>query len=415
MSFNDPEQLVLKAVRQKEVSKKQSVLQKLFAVWFDAFVYNQIWEDPRVDLQALKLNETSRVLTISSGGCNALNYLIESPQKVTAVDLNRHHIYLLRLKQAALKYLPAHEDFFAFFGFGKQEKNVANYEKYISPNLDEATRKFWEGNSFFGKLTHRRRINFFKKGGLYENSRNGYFLRFFHKFSRVLGCKPDELLKAETPHQQEELYQKYIAPFFDSFLIQMIGKMPVTMFGLGIPPQQYEELKKDLADGGTLIDVYKERAHRLAVEYPIYENYFAWQAFARKYDTENRIAVPEYLKRENYEVLKQNADKLETKIGSVTEVIKNSPDETFNRFVFLDAQDWMNAEMMTELWSAIHEKSEPEARVIFRTAGANSPIEKNLPADLSRKFHYEKDFSKQLFKQDRASIYGGFHLYILNK
>ncbi len=55
MSSNDSEQLVLKAVRQKEVSKKQSVLQKLFAVWFDAFVYNQIWEDPRVDLQALEL------------------------------------------------------------------------------------------------------------------------------------------------------------------------------------------------------------------------------------------------------------------------------------------------------------------------------------------------------------------------
>ncbi len=74
----------------------------------------------------------------------------------------------------------------------------------------------------------------------------------------------------------------------------------------------------------------------------------------------------------------------------------------------------MNAETMTDLWSAIAKKSETGARVIFRTAGATSPIEKNLPADLSAKFQYQKDFSKQLFKQDRASIYGGFHLYILN-
>ena len=49
-------------------------LQRLFAVWFDAFVYNQIWEDPRVDLEALELDGDSRVLTISSGGCNAMNY-----------------------------------------------------------------------------------------------------------------------------------------------------------------------------------------------------------------------------------------------------------------------------------------------------------------------------------------------------
>lgn len=407
------QQLVLGAVKQKNASKKQGVLQKLFAVWFDAFVYNQIWEDPRVDLQALKLYENSRVLTISSGGCNALNYLLESPQSVTAVDLNRHHIYLLNLKIAALKFLPAYEDFFAFFGYGKSEKTIENYQKFIAPNLDRNTRKFWESSSLIGRITHGRRINFFKKGGLYEHSRNGYFLRFFHKFSRLLGCRPEEVLKAKTPEEQEKLYEKYIDPFFDSLFIKTVGKLPVTMFGLGIPPQQYDELKKDLGEGGNIIDVYRERAKRLAVDYPIYENYFAWQAFARKYDTENRRAVPEYLKAENYARLKENAGKIGTKIGSITEELKNQPKNSFNRFIFLDAQDWMNAETMTELWQAIAERSESGARIIFRTAGASSPIETNLPENLREKFVYEKEFSRELFKQDRASIYGGFHLYVL--
>src|SRR5688572_7684824 len=104
------------AVQTESLSSKQGVLQKLFAVWFDAFVYNQIWEDPRVDIEALQLDGSSRVLTISSGGCNALNYLLESPESVTAVDLNRHHIYLLNLKIAALKHLPDYDSFFAFFG-----------------------------------------------------------------------------------------------------------------------------------------------------------------------------------------------------------------------------------------------------------------------------------------------------------
>jgi S-adenosylmethionine-diacylglycerol 3-amino-3-carboxypropyl transferase len=405
--------LVRGAVQQKNASKKQSVLQKLFAVWFDAFVYNQIWEDPRVDLQALKLDENSRVLTISSGGCNALNYLLANPQSVTAVDLNRHHIFLLNLKIAALKFLPSYEDFFAFFGYGKSDRTVESYEKFIAPKLDRETRKFWESSSLLGKITHRRRINFFRKGGLYEHSRNGYFLRFFHKFSRLLGCRPEEVLRARNADEQEKLYDQYIAPFFDSFVIKAIGKMPVTMFGLGIPPQQYDELKKDLDENANLIDIYRTRTKRLAVSYPIYENYFAWQAFARKYDTQNRQAVPEYLKAENYETLKQNAEKISTKIGSVTDEIKNQPESAFNRFVFLDAQDWMNAEMMTALWSAIAEKSESGSRIIFRTAGAASPVETNLPANLREKFVYEEDLSKELFKQDRASIYGGFHLYIL--
>ena len=411
--MNSKETSLQSAVQFENTASKQGFLQKLFAVWFDAFVYNQIWEDPRVDLQALKLDENSRIITISSGGCNALNYLVAKPESVTAVDLNRHHIFLLRLKLAALEYLPTYEDFFAFFGFGKHESNTENYEKYIAPKLDAETKKFWESNGFVGKILHGKRINYFSRGGLYEHSRNGYFLRFFHKFSRLLGCKPDEILKAKTPAEQEKLYERYIAPFFDSFLIQTVGKMPVTMFGLGIPPQQYEELKKDLADGGSVIDIYKERAKRLAVDYPIVDNYFAWQALGRKYDTENRRALPEYLKEENYADLKTNVSRVSAKIGSVTEEIKNNPHGTFNRFVFLDAQDWMTPEILTDLWTTISEKGSKDSKIIFRTAGANSPLTTALPQDLQAKFIYEEEWSKELFKQDRASIYGGFHLYVL--
>ena len=407
------EQLVLDAVKQKDVSKGQSILQKLFAVWFDAFVYNQIWEDPQVDVQALQLNENSRILTISSGGCNALNYLLETPESITAVDLNRHHIYLLNLKIAALKFLPSHTSFFNFFGFGKNAGNVEDYQKYIAPHLDSETKKFWENNTFFGSLLHGKRIDFFQNGGLYEHSRNGYFLRFFHRAAHLFGGKPEEILKAQTVPEQEYLFQKHIAPFFDNFFIKFVGKLPVTMFGLGVPPQQYEELKKDLREGVNIIDIYKERTKRLAVGFPIDDNYFAWQAFARKYDTENRRAIPDYLRVENFEKLKANAGKIITKIGSVTEEIGQNPKNTFNRFIFLDAQDWMNAETLTELWTAIAEKGEKGARIIFRTASAFSPIETNLPKQLRERFDYEEDFSKELFKQDRASIYGGFHLYIL--
>jgi len=238
-------------------------------------------------------------------------------------------------------------------------------------------------------------------------------LRFFHKFSRLFGCRPEEMIKAKTLEEQEKLYAKYVEPFFNNFAIKAIGRLPVTMFGLGIPPQQYDELKKDLAEGKTIIDVYRERAKRLACDFPISENYFAWQAFARRYDTEGRIAVPKYLKSENYEALKAVAEKLRTKIGSATDEISQNPRNTFNRFVLLDAQDWMNAEAMTELWSALAEKAESGSRIIFRTASAFSPVETNLPPVLRSKFLYEKELSASLFKQDRASIYGGFHLYIL--
>ena len=401
------------AVQNESISSKQGLLQRLFAVWFDAFVYNQIWEDPRVDLKALELDGRSRILTISSGGCNALNYLLSNPESVTAVDLNRHHIYLLNLKLAALKHLPAYENFFSFFGVGRGENTGTDYLKYIAGDLDKDTRRFWESNTLLGGVLYGDRISFFRNAGLYEHSRNGYFLRFFHWLARCLGCEVDEVLKARTLEEQAHLYDKHIDPFFDSRFIKLVGKLPVTLFGLGIPPQQYDELTRDLSRDRTVIDIYRDRVRRLACDFPIRENYFAWQAFARKYDTENRRAIPEYLKEENFETLRANAGRLTTKVGSATDEIRNDPKGTFNRFVFLDAQDWMDFEAITDLWTAIAEKAEPGSRIIFRTAGAASPIETSLPEELRSRFVNEKELSENLFKQDRSSIYGGFHLYVL--
>ena len=405
---------VLEAVATRRLFTSQGLMQRLFAFWFDAFVYNQIWEDPRVDLEALELDADSRVLTISSGGCNALNYLTAGPASVTAVDLNRYHIYLLKLKLAALRSLPDHDDFFSFFGLGKHESNLKNYRHYVSPILDDDARAFWEGNGPLGYLLQGKRINYFETGGLYDHSRNGYFLRFFHRFAHMVGLRPEDLLTANSSEDQKAAFDRHIAPFFDSIVVRMLGRLPVTTFGLGIPPQQLEELKKDLG-GGSLVNVYRERTRRLACDFPIDDNYFAWQAFGRKYDTEGRRAVPDYLKAENFDLLKANAHRIRTVVGSITDQIRSEPRHSFNRFVFLDAQDWMNATTMTDLWHQIAEKGEPGSRIIFRTAGESSPLERNLPADLLSKFRYENDLSKELSGKDRVSIYGGFHLYILNE
>lgn len=401
------------AVSIDTVVSRAGILQRLFALWFDAFVYNQIWEDPRVDIEAMQLDNDSRILCISSGGCNALNYSIAQPAAVTVVDVNRHHINLLKLKVAAARHLPTYEHFFRFFGLGSHRQNTAAYYKYIAPELDDETRDFWEENGLIGGILYGDRINIFEKGGLYEHSRNGYFLRFFHRLAKVIGCRPDAVLDARSPEEQEELFEKNIAPFFDSTVIKFVGKLPVTMFGLGIPPQQYEELKKDLADGGSIIDIYRERAKRLACGFPIDDNYFAWQALGRRYDTEKRVCLPDYLREENFASLKANAAKIRASVCSVTNAIRSQPADTFNRFVLLDAQDWMDDRAQSELWSAIAKFGERGSRIIFRTAGSGSPIEDRLPVELRSQFEYHRDESLSFAKSDRASIYGGFHLYTL--
>ena len=47
-------------------------------------IYNISWEDPKVERELLKFGPNDRILTISSAGCNVLDYLIEGPEVVVA-------------------------------------------------------------------------------------------------------------------------------------------------------------------------------------------------------------------------------------------------------------------------------------------------------------------------------------------
>ena len=60
---------VQQAVTRHRAASARGILERLFARLFDGLVYTQIWEDPRVDREALALNGQSRIMTISSGGC----------------------------------------------------------------------------------------------------------------------------------------------------------------------------------------------------------------------------------------------------------------------------------------------------------------------------------------------------------
>lgn len=400
--------LLNRAVHQNAAWDLTGLQERLFTSWFGGFFYNQIWEDPRVDLAGLQLNGTSRVLTISSAGCNVLNYLTARPRAITAIDLNPHHIYLTRLKVAALRHLPSYEDFFQFFGCANSPGNLENYTRYLRDTLDEATRNFWEGGSWLRRRVMGPRIEYFCRN-LYDYARLGYFLRVLHWLARHCRHDPSRLLQARDTAEQTQIYETYIKPVFDHWLFQAIGRLPFTLFGIGIPPRQVEALRAE--SNGQLMTVIEARVRRLACAHPVRDNYFSWQAFGRQYDREKREAVPDYLKPEHFETLRRQADTVTTRIDSLHRFLTTQEAGAYDRFVFLDAQDWMEPEAIAALWSEVIRVGGNGARAIFRTAGSASPVEHCLPADLRRRLTYQEKASHRLFAQDRAAIYGGFHIY----
>ena len=397
--------LLERAAHQRPATTRRGALERLFTLMFQGFVYNQIWEDPDVDLDALELQPHHRMITIASGGCNVLNYLAADPAQIVAIDLNANHIALTQLKLSALKNLPSYEEFFRFFGHANDKANREAYDNFLSERLDATTRQYWEKHI----PLHGRRINMFARN-LYRYGLLGRFIGTLHAVARLHGKRLDGILSARTRAEQRVAFEKTIAPLFDYKSIQFLSKSPISLYALGIPPAQYDELVS--ANNGSAIAALRERVERLACDFPIQENYFAWQAFGRAYDLENREAVPAYLRREVYDIIRTRTDKVAVHHASLTDFLSQQPAQSMHRYVLLDAQDWMNADQLSALWEEIDRTADArDARVIFRTAGGESPLPRKLKPEVLAPWIYLEEQSRNFHAQDRSSIYGGFHVY----
>src|SRR5260370_40818429 len=77
----------------------------------------------------------------------------------------------------------------------------------------------------------------------------------------------------------------------------------------------------------------------------------------------------------------------------------------------LDSQDWMAPKEIHALWNAIDRTGRDNVRVLFCTAGAESPLERAELAPLRQIWCRDEERSAAGFARDRSGIYGGFHCY----
>jgi S-adenosylmethionine:diacylglycerol 3-amino-3-carboxypropyl transferase len=117
---------------------------KIFeAIYTRALLYNSCWEDPAVDRRALGLNANDTVLVITSAGCNALDYALEGPARIHAVDANPRQTALMELKLAGIRGLDF-DDFFALFGAGAHREFEEIYRSVLRTELSPFARVYWD-------------------------------------------------------------------------------------------------------------------------------------------------------------------------------------------------------------------------------------------------------------------------------
>lgn len=371
-------------------------------------VYNTCWEDPRLDRQALKLTDKDNVLVITSAGCNALDYALEGPQQIHAVDMNPRQNALLELKISAIRNLPF-EQFFRMFGQGQLPGVREIYGGQLRDGLSAWSQQYWD-----------RHIRFFDNPAspFYFRGTSGGFARLINIYvDRVIRVRPiiEDLLSASSVEQQREIYDNQLRDRFWTKSLRFAMGRDTTLSLLGVPRAQRQQVERDYEGG--IVKFVQDSVEAVCAKLPIADNYF-WRVYMTGSYTPE--CCPEYLREENYERLRDGlVDRIQIHTNSVQGFLDSNP-VPISRFILLDHMDWLSTHAFPQLeaeWQSILRRATPDARVLWRSGGLRTDFVDRVQVlangqmqPLSQLLTYDKDLASRLHEVDRVHTYGSFYI-----
>jgi S-adenosylmethionine-diacylglycerol 3-amino-3-carboxypropyl transferase len=372
-------------------------------------VYNQCWEDPRLDRQALDLTREDRVMVITSAGCNVLDYALCGPGHIHAVDVNPRQNALLELKMAGIRHLD-HETFFQIFGCGRSPRISDIYRSTLRPDLPKFAREFWDVKLDYFKGANPKK-SFFYRGT------SGRFARLISYYAKATGTYDavNEILDAPDLETQSRIYYDRIRPKFWSRPLRWAMDRDTTLSLLGVPRAQKEQILRFFPGG---VNEFVERCiQRVFAELPLSDNYF-WRVYLRGEYTRN--CCPEYLKPEGFAALKAGlVDRITTHTETIEDFLADTEVQV-SRFVLLDHMDWLAGQPgggLQREWKWIIRRSTPQARYLFRSGALEVNYVDQLEVEhegararIGDLLRYDTELSARLHPVDRVHTYGSFYI-----
>ncbi|WP_395737961.1 DUF3419 family protein [Prosthecobacter sp.] len=360
-------------------------------------IYNTAWEDPRLDRRLMQLDASSRVVMITSAGCNALDYLLDSPAEIHAVDMNYRQNALLELKQALIRQ-GSFEELFEMFGFGSHAEYVSVYAG-VRSTLSEPARKFWDRRiSFFNPTSLKKSFYYHGTSGIAAYVMGNALFKLRPNVKNFATC----LLDARSLEEQRSAYELFEREIWGPFSNWLL-RQPTLMTLLGVPRPQIK-LIQDSYPGG-LTDYVKDKLRHVFTELPISDNYF-WRVYMTGSYTLG--CCPNYLKQDNLSALKSRVDRLKSYTTTLSGFLREYPGR-YTHFVLLDHQDWLAAhdvEALRDEWELILSNSAPGAKILMRSAGVNLDF---IPEAIRARVRFFPDRTEALHQLDRVGTYGSLH------
>ncbi len=393
------------------------LLNKVSGKWFNFvhqnnLVYNTCWEDPRLDREALCLTPDDTVMVITSAGCNALDYLLDEPCRVHAVDMNPRQNALLELKLAGIRALD-YESFFRMFGNGRLQDFRGIYEGGLRRFLPLMAREYWDRYiKFFGGQGWRQTFYYRGTAGTFAR-----LIKFYiDRVAKVSGGV-EALLDAEDVAEQRRIYNEEVrAAFWKRPIKWMVGR-DTTLSFLGVPREQRRQVERDYEGG--IAGFIEDSIEAVFCQLPIADNYF-WRVYLTGEYTPQ--CCPEYLKPHNFARLKAGlVDRLTTHTQSVQHFLE-SHDQPITRYVLLDHMDWLSTagnDLLDQEWQAIVNRADAnkKTRILWRSGGLRTEFVDHAKVRIGSStqtvgslLNYHRDLADELHARDRVHTYGSFHI-----
>jgi S-adenosylmethionine-diacylglycerol 3-amino-3-carboxypropyl transferase len=368
-------------------------------------IYNACFEDPAVDRAALAPGASDRVLVITSGGCNALDYLLSGAGAVEAVDSNPCQSALLEFKAAGIRAL-THGDFWELFGAGRSARAAALYREAIRGQLSGPARRFWDRHVhyFAGRGW---RTSFYHHGGWGAMM---WIIVGYWKHVRGLRGPIEALFHAADLAAQKRIYESHLRGQLWTRGMSWLCSRRLPLVLLGIPERQREAMLR--YPGGM-----HRRGETILEELmamPLWSNPFLRVYIMGSYRPEH---CPEYLTPDGFARLKGGLlERLTIHTATVTDHLRR-PGPPFSRFVLLDHMDWMGPQALAQEWQAILDRAAGGARVLCRSALPDVdylyPVRvrwRKRETTLGELLRFDRVRAAELHARDRVHFYGSFHI-----
>ncbi len=347
---------------------------------FSFIRYSNCWEDTDILLNALDIRKGETGISIASAGDNTLAMLLKEPERIYAFDLNPTQLYCCELKMSCFRCL-SYRETLVFLGVIRGER-VPLYSR-VREAISEQARDYFDSH-----------IEIIEQGvihcGRFEN-----FFRIFRNYVIPMFSSREEFrsfVRMDNLQQQIDFYNEHInnhrlrAMFRIYFGYKVMGR-------LGRDSSFYDHVEDKEHSGSDIRSRFEFGISHAVNAFNPYFNYIVCGGYTPQ-------CLPLYLRRENFDVIRRNLDRITLVQGDLSSL----PCDNVDFANLSDIFEYMSDEEFGEESARLHKLLSAGGRVAYWNMQNRRYIGNEL-------LQCDWQLSDSLFEQNNSWFYRDFLLY----